>query len=109
MAADLTEHKGKCLVVPGEFQSPAVYALAQAMNGALGNVGQTVTYIDPIEVDAVEHGQSIKELIADMNAGKVDTLVIIGGNPAYNAPVDLDFVERRAEGQAPHTVLQLQK
>ena len=92
VAADLTEHKGKCLVVPGEFQSPAVYALAQAMNSALGNVGQTVTYIDPIEVDAVEHGQSIKELIADMNAGKVDTLVIIGGNPAYNAPVDLDFV-----------------
>jgi MoCo/4Fe-4S cofactor protein with predicted Tat translocation signal len=92
VAADLTEHKGKCLVVPGEFQSPAVYALAQAMNGALGNVGQTVNYIDPIEVDAVEHGQSIKELIADMNAGKVDTLVIIGGNPAYNAPVDLDFV-----------------
>jgi MoCo/4Fe-4S cofactor protein with predicted Tat translocation signal len=92
VAADLMEHKGKCLVVPGEFQSPAVYALAQAMNGALGNVGQTVTYIDPVEVDAVEHGQSIKELIADMNAGKVDTLVIIGGNPAYNAPVDLDFV-----------------
>ena len=92
VAADLTEHKGKCLVVPGEFQSPAVYALAQAMNSSLGNVGQTVTYIDPVEVDAVEHGQSIKELIADMNAGKVDTLVIIGGNPAYNAPVDLDFV-----------------
>jgi MoCo/4Fe-4S cofactor protein with predicted Tat translocation signal len=92
VAADLTEHKGKCLVVPGEFQSPAVYALAQAMNGALGNVGQTVTYIDPVEVDAVEHGQSIRELIADMNAGKVDTLVIVSGNPAYNAPVDLDFV-----------------
>lgn len=92
VAADLTEHKGKCLVVPGEFQSPAVYALAQAMNSALGNVGQTVSYIDPVEVDAVEHGQSIKELIADMNAGKVDTLVIIGGNPSYNAPMDLDFV-----------------
>jgi MoCo/4Fe-4S cofactor protein with predicted Tat translocation signal len=91
VAADLAEHKGKCLVVPGEFQSPAVYALAQAINGALGAVGQTVTYVDPVEVDAVEHGQSIKELIADMNAGKVDTLVIIGGNPAYNAPVDLDF------------------
>lgn len=91
VAADLNEHKGKCLVVAGEFQSPAVYALAQAMNGALGNVGQTVTYIDPVEVDPVEHGQSIRELIADMSAGKVDTLVIIGGNPVYNAPVDLDF------------------
>src|SRR5689334_6068721 len=91
VAADLAEHKGKCLVVPGEFQTPAVHALTNAINGALGNVGQTVTYIDPVEVDAVEHGQSIRELIADMSAGKVDTLVIIGGNPVYNAPVDLEF------------------
>jgi molybdopterin-containing oxidoreductase family iron-sulfur binding subunit len=93
VAADLMEHKGRCLVVPGEFQSPAVHALAHAMNGALGNIGQTVSYIDPVEVDAVEHGQSIRELIADMNAGKVETLIIIGGNPAYNAPVDLEFVK----------------
>ena len=91
VAADLAEHKGKCLVVPGEFQSPAVQALAHAINGALGNIGQTVTYIDPVEVDAVEHGQSIRELVADMNAGKVETLVIVGGNPVYNAPVDLEF------------------
>ena len=93
VAADLMEHKGKCLVVPGEFQSPAVHALAHAINGALGNIGQTVSYIDPVEVDAVEHGQSIRELIADMNAGKVETLIIIGGNPAYNTPVDLEFVK----------------
>jgi MoCo/4Fe-4S cofactor protein with predicted Tat translocation signal len=91
VAADLSEHKGKSLVVPGEFQSPAVYALAHAINGALGNVGQTVSYIDPVEVDPVEHGQSIRELIADMNAGKVETLIMIGGNPVFNAPVDLDF------------------
>ena len=109
VAADLNDHKGKCLVVPGEFQSPAVYALAQAMNGALGNVGQTVTYIDPVEVDAVEHGQSIRELIADMSAGKVETLVIIGGNPVYNAPVDLDFAGAVAKVHAAHPALLLQK
>ncbi|HZU29650.1 MAG TPA: 4Fe-4S dicluster domain-containing protein, partial [Candidatus Angelobacter sp.] len=45
----------------------------------------------PVEADAVEHGQSIRELIDDMNAGKVDTLIILGGNPVYSAPVDLDF------------------
>ncbi len=90
-AADLSEHKGKCLVVPGEFQSPAVYALAQVMNSALGNVGQTVTYIDPVEIDPVEHGQSIRELVDDMKAGKVATLVVIGGDPVYSAPADLDF------------------
>ncbi|HKD81621.1 MAG TPA: TAT-variant-translocated molybdopterin oxidoreductase [Candidatus Angelobacter sp.] len=91
VAADLMDHKGKCVVVPGEFQSPAVHALAHAMNAALGNVGQTVAYIDPVEVDPVEHGQSIRELVDDMNAGKVRTLVILGGNPVFNAPVDLGF------------------
>ena len=91
VAADLQQHKGKCLVVPGEFQSPAVHALAHAINAALGNVGQTVTYIDPVEVEAVEHGESIRELVTDMNAGKVDAIIIIGGNPVFNAPVDLDF------------------
>src|SRR5262249_45310232 len=86
-------HKGKCLVAPGEFQSPAVHALAHAMNAALGNVGQTVSYIDPVEADPVEHGQSIRELVADLNAGKVMTLVIIGGNPVFDTPADLGFEE----------------
>ncbi|HEY7402815.1 MAG TPA: TAT-variant-translocated molybdopterin oxidoreductase [Candidatus Angelobacter sp.] len=91
VAADLLAHRGKCVVVPGEFQSPAVHALAHAMNAALGNVGQTVTYIDPVEIDPVEHGQSIRELVADMNAGQVRAIIIIGGNPVFNAPVDLEF------------------
>ncbi|HET9285352.1 MAG TPA: TAT-variant-translocated molybdopterin oxidoreductase [Candidatus Angelobacter sp.] len=91
VAADLLEHKGKCLVVPGEFQLPAVHALAHAMNAALGNVGQTVSYIEPVEIDPVEHKQSIRELVDDMNAGKVGTLFILGGNPVFDAPVDLGF------------------
>jgi MoCo/4Fe-4S cofactor protein with predicted Tat translocation signal len=90
-AADLQTYKGKALVLPGEFQSPAVHALAHAMNAALGAAGQTVTYIEPVEVDPVEHGQSLRELVADMNAGKVETLIIFGGNPVFNAPVDLEF------------------
>ncbi len=89
--ADLQQYKGKGLVVPGEFQSPAVHALAHAINASLGSVGQTVTYIEPVEADPVEHGQSLRELVADMNAGKVETLIIFGGNPVYNAPVDLEF------------------
>src|SRR5262249_23309446 len=46
---------------------------------------------DPVEADAVEHGPSIQELVADMNAGKVDMLVVMGGNPVFDAPVDLGF------------------
>ncbi|HMF92194.1 MAG TPA: TAT-variant-translocated molybdopterin oxidoreductase, partial [Candidatus Angelobacter sp.] len=91
VAADLLKHRGKSLVVPGEFQSATVNALAHAINAQLGNIGQTVTYSEPIEIDAVEHAQSIRELAADMAAGKVETLVMIGGNPVYNAPVDANF------------------
>ncbi|HET6841712.1 MAG TPA: TAT-variant-translocated molybdopterin oxidoreductase [Candidatus Angelobacter sp.] len=90
-AADLMQHRGKGLVVPGVFQSAAVNALAHAINAALGNTGQTVSYIDPVEVAAVEHGHSIRELVDDVNAGRVDALVMIGGNPVYDAPVDLEF------------------
>ncbi|HEU5414482.1 MAG TPA: TAT-variant-translocated molybdopterin oxidoreductase [Candidatus Angelobacter sp.] len=90
-AADLMQHKGKGIVVPGVFQSAAVNALAHAMNAALGNAGQTVTYIDPVEIDPLEHTQSIRELLADMSAGKVETLIIMGGNPVYDAPADLEF------------------
>jgi MoCo/4Fe-4S cofactor protein with predicted Tat translocation signal len=93
VAADLMQHRGKSLVVPGEFQSAAVNALAHAMNAALGNAGQTVTYTDPVEIDPVEHAQSIRELADDIRAGKVETLIIIGGNPVYDAPVDLKFQE----------------
>jgi MoCo/4Fe-4S cofactor protein with predicted Tat translocation signal len=91
VAADLKQHPGKSLVVAGEFQSATVNALAHAINAALGNVGKTVTYTDPVEIDPVEHVQSIRELVDDINAGKVETLIIMGGNPVYNAPTDLSF------------------
>ena len=91
VAAELGHHHGTSIIVPGEFQTPAVQALAHAMNAALGNAGKTVTYIDPVEVDPVEHAQSISDLVHDMNAGKVDVLVMIGVNPVYDAPADLDF------------------
>ncbi len=91
IAKDLGAHKGSCVIVAGEHQPPAVHALAHAMNAALGNVGKTVTYTDPIEGNPTDHIDSLRELVADMNAGKVDTLLIMDVNPVYSAPVDLDF------------------
>jgi MoCo/4Fe-4S cofactor protein with predicted Tat translocation signal len=92
IAKDLQAHRGRCLIVPGEFQTPAVHALAHAMNQALGNVGATVVYTDPLEANPVNHVESLRELIADMKAGQVDTLLIFSGNPVYDAPVDMDFI-----------------
>ena len=91
---DLTAHRGSSIVVAGEGQPPVVHALAHAMNAALGNGGQTVLYTDPIEAHPVDQLQSIRELAAAMAAGQVDTLLIIGGNPVYTAPADLQFAEQ---------------
>ena len=93
LTADLRRHRGACLVVAGEQQSPAVHALAHAMNEALGNVGHTVGYKDPLEVNPVDQRDSIATLAADMKAGQVETLIIVGGNPVYNAPADVDFAD----------------
>ncbi len=91
VAADLRNHRGAGVVIAGDYQPPAVHALAHAMNHALGNAGNTVVYTDVVEANPVDQMASISELCEDMAAGKVETLVMLGGNPVYNAPVDLDF------------------
>jgi MoCo/4Fe-4S cofactor protein with predicted Tat translocation signal len=90
---DLLEHKGTSLVVPGEFQSPAVHALAHAINAALGNVGSTVTYIEPVEANPADHFEQIRTLVTEINAGAVDTLVVLSSNPVHTAPADLNFLD----------------
>ncbi len=96
MAKDLIANKGKTLVVPGDNQSPMVHALAHAMNAALGSAGQTVVYADPMSPNS-DRSQidQLKELIGDIDGGKVKMLVILGGNPVYNTPADLKLTEDR--------------
>ncbi len=89
IARDLQEHKGASIVIPGAQQSPIIHALAHAMNALLGNVGKTVFYTDPLETNPVDQRQSLQDLVNDIDGGKVELLVIVGGNPVYNTPVDL--------------------
>jgi MoCo/4Fe-4S cofactor protein with predicted Tat translocation signal len=91
VARDLAAHRGSSIVVAGGHQPPIVHALAHAMNAALGNVGKTVEYTDPLEANPVNHIDSIKDLSADLQAGHVGVLLILDANPAYDAPADLDF------------------
>ena len=91
VAKDLQAHRGTSLVIAGDAQPPVVHALAHAMNQALGNVGHTVVYTQTAEVEPVDQVESLRTLTADMTAGKVDLLLILGGNPVYTAPVDLNF------------------
>ncbi len=98
---ELAKSRGRSIVIAGEHQSPAVHALAHAINQSLGNVGQTVLYTDPVAANPINQTESLKSLVADMRAGKVDLLVIMGGNPAYDAPADLGFADALRSANVP--------
>jgi molybdopterin-containing oxidoreductase family iron-sulfur binding subunit len=92
IAGDLLAHKGASIVLAGEAQPPAVHALAHAMNQVLGNVGATITYRPPAEIVPTEQHAALRELVSDMQAGRVQMLLIVGeSNPVQTAPADLDF------------------
>ena len=93
LARDLKQHPGATLVIAGDQQPPIVHALAHAINQALGNFGKTVYFTDPIEVSPANQWDSIGQLAADIRAGSVTTLLIMGSNPVYDAPADLGFKE----------------
>ncbi|HEY3625483.1 MAG TPA: TAT-variant-translocated molybdopterin oxidoreductase [Terracidiphilus sp.] len=93
VAKDLKASAGKSAVIPGLYQDPSVGALALAINTALGNVGKTVTHssqpLNPLPSDQIA---DLKSLVADLNAGKVDWLVILNSNPVYTSPADVEFL-----------------
>jgi molybdopterin-containing oxidoreductase family iron-sulfur binding subunit len=91
VAADLKSADGKAVVIVGDQQPPAVHALAHAINGVLNAQGSTVVYTDPIESDTANQTLALKGLADEMAAGAVDMLFILGGNPVYTAPADIDF------------------
>jgi molybdopterin-containing oxidoreductase family iron-sulfur binding subunit len=92
LAKDLKASAGRSAVIPGLYQDASVAALAAAINDALGNTGKTVMVssepLNPLPSDQIS---DIKSLVADLNAGKVDWLVILNSNPIYSSPADLDF------------------
>ncbi|MBZ5539169.1 MAG: TAT-variant-translocated molybdopterin oxidoreductase [Acidobacteriia bacterium] len=94
VAADLQKHRGASLVVAGDYQPAEVHALAHAINQALGNTGATLYYTDPVEAQPANQLESLRSLCADLDAGRVDTLLILGGNPVYDAPHDFDFTAK---------------
>ena len=94
VAKDLKASAGKSAVLPGLYQDESVAALALAINTALGNVGKTVlASSEPAVPLPSDQLADFKALVADLNAGKVDWLVILNSNPIYNAPADLNFLD----------------
>lgn len=101
-AADLQRARGRSLVIAGPHLPPAVQALCHAMNGALGNLGKTLEFTAPIPAGPLQQVTSMQALVQDMRARRVRLLVILGGNPVYTAPADLDFAG--ALKQVPKTI-----
>ena len=94
-AKDLRANAGAALVVAGYRQPLAVHLLAHAINAALGANGKTVQFRETLDLKE----QGITQLAADLNAGMVDTLVVLGGNPVHTAPADLNWTatQRKAK------------
>ena len=92
-AADLQAAGSAGVVVAGEAQPPEVHALAHAINAALGAVGTTVEYTDPVAVSPGDQTAALRQLVDELNAGAVEVLVVIDANPAFSAPADLGFAD----------------
>jgi molybdopterin-containing oxidoreductase family iron-sulfur binding subunit len=97
VAAELVAHQGRSLVLAGSRQPARVHALVHAVNAVLGNHGQTIHFYAAGDEGPVDLAADIKQLAADLDGGLVDTLLTIGGNPAYDAPADLSFREKLAK------------
>ncbi|HEV2693569.1 MAG TPA: TAT-variant-translocated molybdopterin oxidoreductase [Verrucomicrobiae bacterium] len=90
LADDLLQNEGTSLVIAGENQPPDVHVLAHNINDFLGNIGHTVTFTEPV-INPASQIESLRDLIAALHAGSVETLLILGGNPTFTAPADFDF------------------
>ena len=91
LARDLQNNRGKSIVIAGETQPPAVHALAHAINGALENIGKTLYYTESLEANPVNQTESLRDLVSELNNNRVKLLLILGGNPVYDAPADFGF------------------
>src|SRR5262249_17412638 len=96
-AADLKKSAGRAVVIPGEFAPVEVHVLAHAMNAALGAAGKTVRYVERLAAAPGPQTQPIAELVADMAKSAVDVLLILGGNPVFDAPAELRFRDALAK------------
>ncbi|HEX4808772.1 MAG TPA: TAT-variant-translocated molybdopterin oxidoreductase [Bryobacteraceae bacterium] len=88
VAQDLNNSKGRGVVIPGEYQPESVHLAAFAINEALGNVGKTVRVVESLEAP---NTFTTEDLVNDLNAGKVEVLLILGPNPLYSTPASLNM------------------
>ena len=102
LAADLAHHKGESVIAVGSRQPDWVHALAHLLNRALGNTGRTVVHAELPDANRPHHGAAMGFLADAVGRNRVKTLVVLGGNPVFDAPADLGFADLL--GKVDHTV-----
>ncbi len=106
LARDLRSAGSNGLVIAGETQPVEVHMLAAAINNALGAVGTTVAYLDIEQEPEPPQSEHLQEAVALMNQGQVDAVLLIGVNPVYSAPPELNIEEAlRRAGETIHVGL----
>jgi MoCo/4Fe-4S cofactor protein with predicted Tat translocation signal len=93
VAKDLIANHGRALVHIGPDQPAEMHALVHAINEKLGARGATLDLIEPVVHRPVGEGTALTDLVSDMQAGKVTSLLIIDSNPVYAAPATLGFAD----------------
>jgi molybdopterin-containing oxidoreductase family iron-sulfur binding subunit len=93
VAGDLQAHRGRALIVAGDAQPPFVHALVHACNAAIGALGTTVDFVEPIEAQPGAQFAALRALSDDMRSGRVHSLLVLGANPVYDAPADCGFTK----------------
>jgi MoCo/4Fe-4S cofactor protein with predicted Tat translocation signal len=101
VAKDLQANRGKGLIIAGERQPAGIHAAVCALNAHLGNTGKTVSYYETRDA-VLPSVSSLASLVSAMKTGAVQTLVVLGGNPVFDAPADLDFASAMAK--VPHSI-----
>ncbi|MDB6040334.1 MAG: molybdopterin oxidoreductase, iron-sulfur binding subunit [Verrucomicrobiales bacterium] len=77
---DLKRHPGRSLVLAGD-------SLPQSVRDSARNWNRPLQVAEP----PASNGRPLSELKEDLREGRVDAVVILGGNPVYDAPVDFEF------------------
>ena len=98
IAMDLWEHRGRSIVIAGGLQARTDQALAlqvavNLLNSALENDGKTIDGSGVVQKSFEGSNVAMAQLITDMKAGKIGTLIIHRTNPVYALPADSGFVE----------------
>ncbi len=102
LAEDLVANQGSSLIMAGTNQPESVHVITFFLNTLLGNTGKTLNYSEIKNQHAASHLKGIQELVKAIENNQVNTLLILGGNPAYNTPGDLAFADKLKKIQ--HTI-----